>query len=130
MYILLDLEGAVAYTSRPLRIAPQKSSPSGPSKLDLLHWYFLIYSNQNDSSVGYQLLTEGLVFGGSTLTTTDIVVMDDPSLDIGHRMNVSEDQISKDIRQKAKIAIEKLLEDAIDSTYLIFRLVSPSCMFF
>ncbi|GJJ11739.1 hypothetical protein Clacol_005977 [Clathrus columnatus] len=65
-------------------------------------------------STGYQLLKEGIVFGGSTLTTTDIIAADQPSLGIGQPENLLGDRILKNVKEKAKAAIKKLLEDAID----------------
>lgn len=52
------------------------------------------------------------------MTTTDIVVADQPSLAIGQPSNVLEDKIPKDVRRKAKAAIKKLLEDVVDSRFV------------
>ncbi|KIJ29231.1 hypothetical protein M422DRAFT_37035 [Sphaerobolus stellatus SS14] len=65
-------------------------------------------------STGYQLLTEGLAFGGSTLTATDIIVAENVSLSIGDHNKVTGDVINRNTLQGAKAAIKKLLEDVID----------------
>ncbi|KAF8521388.1 Hydantoinase/oxoprolinase [Hysterangium stoloniferum] len=65
-------------------------------------------------STGYQLLTEGIVFGGSTLTTTDIVVAENPSLSIGDSTKVINGTLGAPVLKGAKAAIRKLLEEAID----------------
>ncbi|KZT25156.1 Hydantoinase/oxoprolinase [Neolentinus lepideus HHB14362 ss-1] len=65
------------------------------------------------SSTGYKLLTEGLVFGGSTRTATDVAVALDPSLDIGDVEKVKS-AFSEDELVGAKECIKKLLEDVID----------------
>ncbi|KAF8524144.1 Hydantoinase/oxoprolinase [Hysterangium stoloniferum] len=65
-------------------------------------------------STGYQLLTEGLIFGGKTLTATDIVVADDPSLEIGDRKHVSGGILDSKVLEGAKATIKRLLEDVID----------------
>jgi hypothetical protein len=54
------------------------------------------------------------VFGGSTLTTTDIVVAEDQSLCIGDSTKVSNDLLDSKVVRGAKAAIKKLLEDVID----------------
>ncbi|KAF8519819.1 hypothetical protein JB92DRAFT_3112076 [Gautieria morchelliformis] len=65
-------------------------------------------------STGYQLLTDGLVFGGSTLTATDVVVAGDPSLPIGDPGKVTNGAIEQGVIEGAKVTIKKLLEDVID----------------
>ncbi|EIN06702.1 Hydantoinase/oxoprolinase [Punctularia strigosozonata HHB-11173 SS5] len=64
-------------------------------------------------STGYKLLTEGLVFGGSTLTATDCVVATDESLQVGDRTKVS-GAIPESVLQGARAAMKKLLEDVVD----------------
>ncbi|KEF56832.1 uncharacterized protein A1O9_07022 [Exophiala aquamarina CBS 119918] len=66
-------------------------------------------------SVGHRLITEGLVFGGGTLTTTDIVVAS------GHAKvgDISKVQnVPKDIIAKARHRMKRLLEDAVDAMKL------------
>jgi len=65
-------------------------------------------------STGYNLLTEGLIFGGSTLTATDVIVSQDNSLSIGDRNKLSVHKLEKGIIQGAMTTIKKLLEDIID----------------
>jgi hypothetical protein len=67
-----------------------------------------------NSSTGYQLLTEGLVFGGSTLTATDIVVAEDPSLGVGDPSKVSGNVLDVNTIRGAKATVKLLLEDVID----------------
>ncbi|KAF8582179.1 Hydantoinase/oxoprolinase [Ramaria rubella] len=65
-------------------------------------------------STGYELLKEGLVFGGSTLTATDITVAEDSSLRIGDHTKVAKNVLDTEVVQGAKTAIKSLLEDVID----------------
>lgn len=67
-----------------------------------------------ESSTGYQLLTDGLVFGGSTLTATDVMVARDPFLSIGDSNKVKDGRIPREVIDGAKLTIKKLLEDVID----------------
>ncbi|KAL1302786.1 hypothetical protein AAFC00_003132 [Neodothiora populina] len=62
-------------------------------------------------SVGHNLTTEGLVFGGSTLTATDISVASGKA-DIGKKSAVS--QLSPELVRDAQHRIKALLEGAID----------------
>jgi N-methylhydantoinase A/oxoprolinase/acetone carboxylase beta subunit len=62
-------------------------------------------------SVGYRLNTEALVFGGSTLTTTDIAVAAGMA-DIGDRARVA--QLSAPLVTRSLRHIRSLLEAAID----------------
>ncbi|KAH0845037.1 hypothetical protein AYO21_01700 [Fonsecaea monophora] len=66
-------------------------------------------------SVGHRLLTEGLVFGGNTLTTTDIVVASGHA-DIGDKSRVKD--VPKDIVSKARLRVKKILENAVDAMKL------------
>ncbi|KAF8583161.1 Hydantoinase/oxoprolinase [Ramaria rubella] len=65
-------------------------------------------------STGFRLLTDGLVFGGSTLTATDIVVAEDPSLSIGDPAKVLGGLLESGVVQDGILTIKKLLEDVID----------------
>lgn len=62
-------------------------------------------------SVGYMLTKKGKVFGGDTLTATDIAVAK-YNLDIGDPSLVKD--ISKEIIENSKKQITQLLEDSID----------------
>jgi N-methylhydantoinase A/oxoprolinase/acetone carboxylase beta subunit len=62
-------------------------------------------------SIGYRLNTEALVFGGSTLTTTDIAVAAGMA-DIGDRARVA--QLSAPLVTRSLRHIRSLLEAAID----------------
>ena len=62
-------------------------------------------------SVGYLLTEKAKVFGGDTLTATDIAVAR-YNLDIGDPSLVKD--IDKDLLENAKIQITKLLEDSVD----------------
>lgn len=62
-------------------------------------------------SVGYKLHTEGLIFGGQTLTTSDIAVASGHA-EFGDRARVAE--LSKDLVAGAQAAILAMLEEAID----------------
>ncbi|KAK6005849.1 hypothetical protein QM012_007491 [Aureobasidium pullulans] len=67
-------------------------------------------------SVGHRLLTEGLVFGGKTLTTTDIVVACGHATEIGDPSRVK--HVPTEILTKAKAQMKKLLEYSIDAMKL------------
>lgn len=71
--------------------------------------------NIGPESVGHRLMSEGLVFGGSTLTTTDIVVASG-QVDIGDKTKIQ--AISPDIIDEARAKIKRLLEFAVDSMKL------------
>jgi N-methylhydantoinase A/oxoprolinase/acetone carboxylase beta subunit len=62
-------------------------------------------------SVGYALTTEGLVFGGSQMTTTDIAVAAGIA-DIGDRQRVR--HLSKAVIKAALDEIHRMLEEAVD----------------
>ena len=63
-------------------------------------------------SVGYQLTKKAMIFGGDTLTATDIATVTNPELDIGNRQHI------RHIPRNLAIAIEKkmhsLYETALD----------------
>ncbi|KQX23418.1 MULTISPECIES: hydantoinase/oxoprolinase N-terminal domain-containing protein [unclassified Sphingomonas] len=62
-------------------------------------------------SVGYRLIEDGLVFGGATLTATDIAVASGLA-DVGDVSLVR--HLDKTMLQRARNAIRRLLEDGID----------------
>ncbi|PHR18174.1 MAG: hydantoinase subunit beta [Sphingopyxis sp.] len=62
-------------------------------------------------SVGFRLLSEGMIFGGETLTTSDIAVAAGTA-DFGDRKLVA--GLSHDLVNDAQSAITRLVEDAID----------------
>jgi hypothetical protein len=66
-------------------------------------------------SVGHRLLKEGLVFGGSTLTATEIVVASGKD-QIGDVPRVKD--VPPEIVEAARVEIKHLLEGAIDSMKL------------
>lgn len=63
-------------------------------------------------SVGHRLVTEGLVFGGSTLTTTDILVASGAA-DIGDKSAVS--QLSPELVKTAQATMHQMLDRAVES---------------
>ncbi|MDT0596342.1 hydantoinase/oxoprolinase family protein [Glaciecola petra] len=62
-------------------------------------------------SVGHRLVEDGLIFGGNTLTASDIAVAAGLS-DMGNKKNVS--HLPSDIVQKALLQMTQLLDDNID----------------
>lgn len=62
-------------------------------------------------SVGHKLVTEGLVFGGKTLTTTDILVAGGHA-DIGDTSQVA--HLDADVVTQAKATLHKMLNDNIE----------------
>lgn len=62
-------------------------------------------------SVGYKLHSEGLIFGGKTITTSDIAVASGQA-EFGDRASVAE--LSKDLVAGAQATILNMLEEAID----------------
>ena len=62
-------------------------------------------------SVGFRLVTEGLVFGGDTLTTTDITVASGAA-DIGDADNVS--GLDNELVETAVSRIHSIIDDGID----------------
>ncbi|EXJ67931.1 uncharacterized protein A1O5_08545 [Cladophialophora psammophila CBS 110553] len=66
-------------------------------------------------SVGHRLTNEGLVFGGKTLTTTDIVVASGHA-DIGDASKIKD--VPNEIIIKARHRIKRILENAVDAMKL------------
>ncbi|NNE56630.1 MAG: hydantoinase/oxoprolinase family protein [Hellea sp.] len=62
-------------------------------------------------SVGHKLVTEGIVFGGDTLTTTDIIVAAGQE-DIGDRSRVSD--LPQETITNAKATMRRMLDQNID----------------
>ncbi len=67
------------------------------------------------TSVGYRLLKEALIFGGSTLTTSDIVVAAG-SADLGDREKVS--HLSQDLVDRARAKMSEMLEGCVERSRL------------
>ncbi|RFU24482.1 hypothetical protein B7463_g11857, partial [Scytalidium lignicola] len=63
-------------------------------------------------SVGYNLISEGLVFGGSVLTSTDVVVASGFADDIGDKTKVA--NLSTSLLNGAQKRIKRMLENIID----------------
>ncbi len=63
-------------------------------------------------SVGHQLVTEGRVFGGQTLTATDILVAG-TGMNIGDPSLVAD--LDRDLVNRANATMLKMLDDAVDS---------------
>jgi len=66
-------------------------------------------------SVGYRLITEALVFGGTQLTTTDIVVAGGRA-DLGDKAKVA--HLSPDLVARTQATIMKMLEDCVERSRL------------
>jgi N-methylhydantoinase A/oxoprolinase/acetone carboxylase beta subunit len=62
-------------------------------------------------SVGYRIVTEALLFGGSTLTTSDIVVADGGA-DLGDKAKVA--HLAPDLIRRARDRIAFMLEDCVE----------------
>lgn len=62
-------------------------------------------------SIGYRLVTEGLVFGGDTLTTTDIVVAAG-SADVGDKRKVAD--LNEELIETAIGRIHAMIDNGID----------------
>ena len=62
-------------------------------------------------SVGHRLVSEGLVFGGDTLTTTDIAVANG-SCEVGDKDRIS--RLDSDEVETATQTIHNIIDDAID----------------
>jgi N-methylhydantoinase A/oxoprolinase/acetone carboxylase beta subunit len=62
-------------------------------------------------SVGYRLVTESLVFGGDTLTTTDIAVAA-ATVDIGDRSNVAD--LDPQLVETALAGMHTIIDEGID----------------
>lgn len=65
------------------------------------------------SSVGHRITSESLVFGGSTLTATDVVVAAGRASNIGDESLVS--GIGQSIIEGAQNAIKKMLQNYLDA---------------
>lgn len=68
-------------------------------------------SSIGPQSVGHRLVTEGLVFGGETLTTTDILVASG-NADIGDKSQIS--HIAQDTIRNAQATLHAMLDSNID----------------
>ncbi|KII93913.1 hypothetical protein PLICRDRAFT_102080 [Plicaturopsis crispa FD-325 SS-3] len=64
-------------------------------------------------SVGYRIMSEGLVFGGSTLTATDIVVAAGRAPEVGNTLSVS--HLEPSLIQGAEDKIGSMLQHALDA---------------
>lgn len=64
------------------------------------------------SSVGYKLTTQALVFGGNTMTATDVAVACELCDDIGDKEKAR--NIPEDIRIGALEEIKRKIESAVD----------------
>lgn len=62
-------------------------------------------------SVGYKIVTEALIFGGATLTTSDIIVADGKA-DLGDRAKVA--QLTPVLIRAARDRINFMLEDCVE----------------
>lgn len=62
-------------------------------------------------SVGYRIVTEALIFGGSTLTTSDIIVADDKA-DLGDKTKVA--HLTPTLIRAARDRINFMLEDCVE----------------
>ncbi|NAZ35707.1 hydantoinase/oxoprolinase family protein [Rubellimicrobium sp. CFH 75288] len=62
-------------------------------------------------SVGYRIVDEALVFGGQTLTASDIVVADGGA-ELGDRAKVA--HLSRDLIRRARDRIASMLEDCVE----------------
>ena len=63
-------------------------------------------------SVGYQLTKKALIFGGDTLTATDIAAVTNPELDIGNRQHIQHIPLNLAIAIEEKM--HSLYETALD----------------
>lgn len=68
-------------------------------------------SSIGPQSVGHRLVTEGLVFGGETLTTTDILVASG-NADIGDKSQIA--HIAQDTIRNAQATLHAMLDSNID----------------
>lgn len=71
-------------------------------------------STVGPQSVGYRLLTEGLVFGGDTLTATDIAVAADGTRTEGIGDPAAVADLDPDVVASAQAEIRRLLADVVD----------------
>jgi N-methylhydantoinase A/oxoprolinase/acetone carboxylase beta subunit len=67
------------------------------------------------TSVGYKIITEALIFGGSTLTTTDVVVAAGRA-ELGDKSKVS--HITADFIERTQNKIMSMLEDCVERSRL------------
>lgn len=67
------------------------------------------------TSVGYRLVTEALIFGGSTLTTSDVMAAAGRT-DFGDRSKVG--HLSADLIERTQARIEEMLEDCVERSRL------------
>ena len=64
-------------------------------------------------SVGYKLTREGLVFGGNTVTTSDVAVAQGLA-SMGHPEHLTKENLPEDLSKDAVEKIHNMLEDAVD----------------
>ncbi|EJT98544.1 hypothetical protein DACRYDRAFT_57377 [Dacryopinax primogenitus] len=64
-------------------------------------------------SVGYRITQEALVFGGKTLTATDVAVASGRAADVGDKSLV--EHVLKEMVEKAQARIKSMLETTLDS---------------
>lgn len=67
------------------------------------------------TSVGYKLVTEALVFGGSTLTTTDVIVASGHA-DLGDKSKVA--HLTPEFVERTQTRIMEMLEDCVERSRL------------
>jgi N-methylhydantoinase A/oxoprolinase/acetone carboxylase beta subunit len=67
------------------------------------------------TSVGYRIITEALIFGGSTLTTSDVVVAAG-RYELGDRAKVA--HITPDLIERTQARIMSMLEDCVERSRL------------
>ena len=72
-------------------------------------------------SVGYKLISEALVFGGGTTTSTDIAVASGFCDNIGDREMVK--SIPEDVRIGALNEIKRKIEAAVDRVKVLYRVI-------
>ena len=77
------------------------------------------------SSVGYKLTTEALVFGGNTITATDVAVASELCGNIGDKERTR--NIPKDVRVGALEEIKRKIENAVDQVKVSYLCVFGSC---
>lgn len=70
------------------------------------------------SSVGYKLTSEALVFGGGTMTATDVAVASGLCYNIGDKDRVKE--MTEEFRIAALEEIQRKIEDAVDRVKVYF----------
>lgn len=72
------------------------------------------------TSVGYQLTQKALIFGGDTLTTSDIAVAAGLT-DMGDKSNIN--HLQSEFVHQAVHRIKSMLEDAIDQVKVIIIII-------